>query len=294
MDRDATNAQLVHRALALATEPGRHATAIPGLTVIRRDEAAKVSHLPTSYIMLPVQGRKRTVVGRDEYSYGKFHCFVNGVDIPAESHITTASPDQPFLGLALDLDKTLMAKLAGQATARPAQASVGKSAVMEAPEKVMNAFLRLLELLDDPGEIDIMARMLVREIHHRLLLGPQGGWIRTVCSLNTHNPHVTEAAQWIRENFSSPFNVEEMARAAGMSSSAFYLNFKRLTLYSPLQYQKRLRLYEAQRLMLEENFDVTGAAYAVGYESATQFSREYKKMFGNPPLRDIRHKREGA
>ena len=213
--------------------------------------------------------------------------------MPSESYITVASDEEPFLALSLDLDRSLVAQLAAEIP-HPARTEqgMGKSvAVMEADAKVMAAFLRLTELLDEPEEIPIMAPMLIREILYRLLLGPQGAWLRTICSLGTASNQVAQAVTWLRENYKAPLQVEELAQRVGMSSSSFFRNFKQMTTLSPLQFQKTLRLYEAQRLMLTNEYDVASAAYAVGYESSTQFIREYKRMFGDPPRRDVSRKR---
>lgn len=289
------NGQLKEKILGRASEPGSHPTAISGFNLVRRVQANELRVFYRPFIGLTVQGFKRTIVGRDEYSYGEYHCFVAGVDMPSKSYITVASDEEPFLALSLDLDRSLVAQLAAEIPSQArAESGAGKSvAVMEADAKVMAAFLRLAELLDEPEEIPIMAPMLIREIHYRLLLGPQGAWLRTICSLGTASNQVAQAVTWLRENYKAPLQVEELARKVGMSSSSFFRNFKQMTTLSPLQFQKALRLYEAQRLMLTSEYDVANAAYAVGYESSTQFIREYKRMFGEPPRRDVNRKRAG-
>ncbi|WP_302540769.1 AraC family transcriptional regulator [Bilophila wadsworthia] len=287
------NEQLKEKILSRMAEPGSHPTAISGFNLVRRVQANELRVFYRPFIGLTVQGFKRTIVGKAEYSYGEYHCFVAGVDMPSESYITVASDEEPFLALSLDLDRSLVAQLAAEIP-HPARTEqgMGKSvAVMEADAKVMAAFLRLTELLDEPEEIPIMAPMLIREILYRLLLGPQGAWLRTICSLGTASNQVAQAVTWLRENYKAPLQVEELAQRVGMSSSSFFRNFKQMTTLSPLQFQKTLRLYEAQRLMLTNEYDVASAAYAVGYESSTQFIREYKRMFGDPPRRDVSRKR---
>ena len=246
------NEQLKEKILSRMAEPGSHPTAISGFHLVRRVQANELRVFYRPFIGLTVQGFKRTIVGKDEYSYGEYHCFVAGVDMPSESYITVASDEEPFLALSLDLDRSLVAQLAAEipSSARM-EPGAGKSvAVMEADAKVMAAFLRLAELLDEPEEIPIMAPMLIREIHYRLLLGPQGAWLRTICSLGTASNQVARAVTWLRENYKAPLQVEELAQRVGMSSSSFFRNFKQMTTLSPLQFQKALRLYEAQRLML--------------------------------------------
>ena len=193
--RKQINAHLKEAVMLRAPEPGSHPTAIPGFHFIRRVSTNELRVFYKPFIGLTVQGFKRTIVGKDEYSYGEYHCFVAGVDMPSESYITIASDEEPFLALSLDLDRSLVAQLAAEIPS-PArmEPGAGKSvAVMEADAKVMAAFLRLAELLDEPEEIPIMAPMLIREIHYRLLLGPQGAWLRTICSLGTASNQVAQA-----------------------------------------------------------------------------------------------------
>ena len=177
------NGQLKEKILGRASEPGSHPTAISGFHLVRRVRVNELRVFYRPFIGLTVQGFKRTIVGKDEYSYGEYHCFVAGVDMPSESYITVASDEDPFLALSLDLDRSLVAQLALEIPppARTEQGTGKSVAVMEADVKVMAAFLRLAELLDEPEEIPIMAPMLIREIHYRLLLGPQGAWLRTIC-----------------------------------------------------------------------------------------------------------------
>lgn len=288
------NEQLKEKILDHVFEPGAHPTAIPGFKLVRRVLANDLRVFYKPFIGLTVQGFKRTMVGKDEYSYGEYHCFVAGVDMPSESYITIASDEKPFLALSLDLDRSLVARLASEmpSSGRRTIGAEKSVAVMEADGKVMAAFLRLAELLDEPEDIPVMAPMLIREIHYRLLLGTQGTWLRTICSIGTASNQVARAVTWLRENYKGSLNVEELARKVGMSPSSFFRNFKQMTTLSPLQFQKSLRLYEAQRLMLNNEHDVANAAYAVGYESSTQFIREYKRMFGESPHRDINRKRE--
>ena len=166
-------------------------------------------------------------------------------------------------------------------------------AVMPAEPKVALAFLRLLELLDEPEDIPVMAPLLIREIHHRLLLGPQGDWLVAVCA-GAAGSRVAEAAGWLRANYTSRFSVTELAKNVGMSESAFFRAFRELTTLSPLQFQKTLRLYEARRLLSLRQTNVENAAFAVGYESASQFVRDYKRLFGEPPKRDVMRMRGRA
>ena len=287
--RIAINREIRDKILARMSQAGSHATDIPGFRLVRRESGNELRVFYKPFIGLTVQGSKRTIIGDEEYAYGAYHVFVTGVDMPSESHILNASPRDPFLALSLDLDRTLVAQLAAEALAvQEAGRCAGKSvAIVEADEKLMAAFLRLLDLLDEPSEIPIMAPLLVREIHLRLLLGPQGQWLRSICSLDSPGNQIAKAITWLREHFREPLSVDELAAQTGMSPSTFYRNFKSITTYSPLNFQKSLRLYEAQRLMLADVKSVADASFSVGYESSTQFIREYRRIFGESPKRDI-------
>ena len=268
-------------------------TAIAGFNLYRREHNNSNCMFYRPFIGLTLQGHKHSTIGKKEYAYGKYACVVAGVDAPSQSYITVASEQEPFLAMSISLDRPLVARLAtemhfAQSTPDDLTKSV---AVMEADTKLMNTFLRLLELLDDPEEIPIMAPMLLREIHYRVLLGPQGAWLRSLCAVGSASNQIARAITWLRENFRAPLQIDDLASQVGMSSSSFFRHFKQITTLSPLQFQKTLRLYEAQRLLLGNEFDVANAAYAVGNESPTQFIREYKRMFGEPPHRDVTRRR---
>ena len=274
---------------------GRHATAIPGFQLVRRETAEEHCELYEPLIGLTAQCRKHTLVAGEDYRYGPGHCLIAGVDMPSKTTILSASPEEPFLALALDLDRELVARLSADGGAVAPGIPRG-AAVMPAEAKVIRAFSRLLELLDEPEDIPVMAPLLVREIHHRLLLGPQGGWLRAICAGGAVVNRVAEAVRWIRANYKSPLAVPDLAKSVGMSESSLFRAFRELTGLSPLQFQKTLRLYEARRLIFTRASNVENAAYAVGYASATQFAREYKRLFGEAPKRDAtrRQARAGA
>jgi AraC-like DNA-binding protein len=265
---------------------GRYPTAIEGLTIIRRDEVNQPEncfHKPLVGVI--VQGFKRSIIGSEEYCYGENHCLVAGVDLPSVSYITVASPERPFLGLSLSLDKHLVTQLAAEIppSSRPGNGSYKGISVAEVDPDVLDAFLRLIELNEKPEQIRVLAPMIIREIHYRLLVGPQGERLRMVNTLGTQTNQIARGITWLRDNYKEPLQVDELARKVNMATSTFHRHFREVTTLSPLQFQKRLRLYEAQRLMLAENEDAAVAAVAVGYESPTQFNREYKRLFGAPP-----------
>ena len=238
---------------------------------------------------LIVQGRKESVIGREIFRYGELDCLVNGVDMPSESRILGASPEQPLLAVSLVINRALATELASVAASSfdaPGGRCLGVSVARVEPD-VHDAFARLVDLLDRPEEAALMAPLLVREVLFRVLAGPQGGDLRRLHTVGSHGHQVAEAIIWLRANYMRPLSVDALAARVAMATSTFHRQFKKVTSLSPLQFQKRLRLYEAQRLMLSRNLDANHAGRAVGYESSSQFSREYSRLFGAPPRRDL-------
>ncbi|MEN6438969.1 MAG: AraC family transcriptional regulator [Syntrophobacter sp.] len=270
--------------------PGRYPTAVEGLTIVRRDEVNQPEncfHKPLVGVI--VQGFKRSIIGSEEYRYGENQCLVAGVDLPSVSYITVASPEQPFLGLSLSMDKYLITQLAAEIppSSRTGNGSYKGISIAEVDPDVLDAFLRLAELLEKPEQIPVLAPLIIREIHYRLLVGPQGERLRMVNTLGTQSNQIARSITWLRDNYKEPLQVDELARTVNIATSTFHRHFREVTTLSPLQFQKRLRLYEAQRMMMAENEDAEMAALAVGYESPTQFNREYKRLFGEPPRRHV-------
>ncbi|HVO67872.1 MAG TPA: AraC family transcriptional regulator [Syntrophales bacterium] len=284
------NNLLKEKLLRWMPEPGRYPTAIEGLMISRRHDAKELENcVYRPLVAVVVQGSKRSVIGSEEYRYGENHCLVIGVDIPSANHVIVASPEQPFLAVTLDLDKYLITQMAAEI---PPSSRLGNDAyrgmaVAEVDPDVLDAFLRLVELLEKPEQIPVLAPMIIREIHYRLLIGPQGERLRMVNTLGTQSNQIARIITWLRDNYKQPLQVDELAKKVNMATSTFHRHFRQVTTLSPLQFQKRLRLYEAQRLMLVENEDATIAGLAVGYESPTQFNREYKRQFGEPPHRHV-------
>jgi AraC-like DNA-binding protein len=269
---------------------GDYPTAIEGLTIFRRDEANQPENcFYKPLVGVIVQGFKRSIIGSEEYRYGENHCLVAGVDVPSVNYITAASPEQPFLAVSLNLDKYLTTQLAAEIppSSRPGNGSYKGMAVAAVDPDVLDAFLRLAELLEKPEQIPVLAPMIIREIHYRLLIGPQGERLRMVNTLGTQSNQIAKTITWLRDNYKEPLQVDELAGKVNMATSTFHRHFREVTTLSPLQFQKRLRLYEAQRLMLVENEDAAIVALAVGYEGPTQFNREYKRLFGEPPHRHV-------
>ncbi|MDR1776956.1 MAG: AraC family transcriptional regulator [Desulfovibrio sp.] len=285
-----TRERLKEQILRLLPELGRFPTAIPGLTLSRREDVDEIHNMfYTPVVGVIVQGSKCAIVGEEEYRYGAGYCCIVGVDMPIVNYVTFASPEEPFLSAALSLDRQMVAQLAME-TAAPCPkefCSPKAMSVAKAESKLMDALLRLVELLDEPKAIPVMAPLIIREIHYRLLTGPQGGWLRSVCAMGTKTNQIARAISLLREKYNKPLRVETLADTANMAPSTFHRHFREVTNLSPLQFQKLLRLHEAQRLMLIDRYDVISASHTVGYESATQFIREYKRQFGEPPRRNV-------
>jgi AraC-like DNA-binding protein len=287
----ARNLQLLkEKLLRRLPEPGRYPTAIEGLTITRRNEVNEPENcFYTPTVGMVVQGFKRSMIGNEEYRYGENYCLAVGVDMPSVNTITDASPEKPFLAVALKLNRYFIAQLAAE-TPPPAHSgnmSYRGVALAQVDDGVLDCFLRLVELLDKPEQIPLLAPMIIREIHGRMLLGPQGECLRMFSTLGTQSNQIAQAISWLRANYIEPLMVDDLSQRVNMATSTFNRHFRQVTTLSPLQFQKRLRLYEAQRLMLVSDKDASSAALAVGYESATQFNREYKRMFGEPPHRDV-------
>lgn len=288
---------LREKLLANTTGTGDFETAIDGVRLHRRDELGELENCiykPLATVV--VQGFKRSVIGSDEYRYGEGHCLISGVDMPSANYITDASPEKPFLGMSIYLDRSLIRQLAMEAP--PSVFAEGQNdkgvSVADVEEDVLNAFLRLAELLEKPDHRGVLAPMILREIHFCLLISKQGGFLRQLNTPDSHGSQIAMAVAWLRENYKEPLQVDELARRVNMSTATLHRHFKRVTTLSPLQFQKRLRLHEAQRLMLTESNDANSASLAVGYESPHQFNREYKRLFGLPPFKDVSSKRSAV
>ncbi|WP_153111818.1 AraC family transcriptional regulator [Propionivibrio limicola] len=274
-------------------------TAIPHLSLFRREmPMAPCTCLVEASIVLVVQGEKQMLVGGEAYPYNINRLLITSLDLPANSQIVSASPDQPCLGLVLKLDLRIMAELIAQgglplpaAHANERGVGIGLGAVTPV---LLEAFKRLLDLLDEPDTIPVLAPLIEREIHYRLLKSDQAARLWQIASVGSQGHRVAKAIDWLKTNYTAPLRIEDLAAHVQMSPSSLHQHFRQLTAMSPLQYQKWLRLSEARRLMLNENLDAASAAFEVGYESPSQFSREYTRLFGAPPKRDIGELRDKA
>ncbi|MDF5710526.1 MAG: AraC family transcriptional regulator [Nostoc sp. S4] len=242
------------------------------------------------------QGSKEVLLGCDRYQYDPMHYLLATVELPIVSHILEASKAQPYLSLRLDLDSTLVGSVMVEAGYPSIQRGANVKAIDVSPldAPLLDAVVRLVRLLDSPTEAHVLAPLIKREIIYRLLMGEQGSRLRHIAILGGYTHHIALAVDKLRKDFDQPLRIESIARELGMSVSGFHHHFKSVTAMSPLQFQKQLRLQEARRLMLTENLDASSAAYRVGYDDASHFNREYKRLFGTPPIRDVEQLREAA
>ncbi len=278
-----------------ADQSDRLETAISGLALWRRGEPTQpTSGMYEPSICLTAQGAKRVVLGDDVYVYDAHHFLITSVDLPTVWQIIEASREKPCLGLVLKLDRREISKLMVDSNLPPprAQQSSRGMATGEVTFPLLSAFQRLIDLLAEPKDIPILAPIIQREILYRLLVGDQGARLRQIASAGSQSQQVARAIDWLKGNFTRPLRIDDLASHVNMSPSTFHHHFRTLTAMSPLQYQKWLRLNEARRLMLTEQTDAATAAFNVGYESPSQFSREYARLFGTPPLRDIKSLRQ--
>jgi AraC-like DNA-binding protein len=272
-------------------------TAIPGLSLHRREALTEpMSGMYEPSICLVAQGAKRVLLGDDTYVYDAHHFLLTSVDLPTVVQVIEACREKPFLGLLLKLDQRQISQLMVDSHLPPprAQQSSRGMATGEVTLPLLTAFQRLLDLLPEPQDIPILAPLIQREISYRLLVGDQGVRLRQMASAGSQSHQIARAIDWLKGNFTLPLRIDDLAKRVNMSTSTFHHHFRALTAMSPLQYQKRLRLNEARWLMLTERLDATNAAFQVGYESPSQFSREYSRLFGAPPLRDITSLRQLA
>lgn len=274
---------------------GGHSTEIPELTFWRfSNPTPPTPALQQPAVYVVVQGRKQVTVGDETYVYDPSQYLAVSLELPANGHVVEATPETPYLCLTLQVDPRELAALIVE-TGRPAPQDDhdGRAifvSALDAP--FLDGLLRLVRLLDAPQDIHVVAPLIVRELHYRLLQGKQGERLAEVAIGDGRLRRVAGAVAWIREHFTEPMEVESLAKRVAMSASAFHAHFKAVTAMSPVQYQKHLRLQEARRLLVEETASAEAVAYQVGYASPSQFSREYARLFGEPPRRDAERLRE--
>ncbi len=242
------------------------------------------------------QGSKEVLLGDSRYRYDPGHYLLATVELPVVGQVLEASAERPYLSLRLDLDPALVGSVmveAGHLSSRD-RGDMRALDVSPLDADLLDAVVRLLRLLDSPAEARVLRPLITREIVYRLLMGEQGNRLRHVALLGGQTDRIADAVERLRRDFDQPLRIDSLAQELGMSVSGFHHHFKAVTAMSPLQFQKHLRLQEARRIMLGENLDAASAGYRVGYDDASQFSREYKRLFGQPPVRDVERLRQAA
>ncbi|MBB4634771.1 AraC family transcriptional regulator [Longimicrobium terrae] len=261
-------------------------TPIPGLTTVQALAPGGLVHaVMRPLVCLVLQGTKHVTMGTQAFSFGAGDSMLITADVPTVSQITRATAAAPYLSLVLELDLAVVAELAAQIKAVPA-AGGARVRLQPTDTEVADAALRLMRLLDRPETLPVLQTQMVRELHYWLLAGRHGADIQRLGWPGGHAQRIARAVTVLREEFARPLRIERLAATAGMSPSSFHQHFRAVTSLSPLQFQKHLRLIEARRLMLSEGKSASAAAYTVGYESVPQFTREYGRMFGLPPMRE--------
>ncbi len=284
-------AELVHKIASLMGKEENRITEIPGLSLHRRTSPTPPCR--TTYhpgVIVVAQGSKQASLGCTSFIYDPARFPLTAVDLPIVSWVAEATEKAPCLVLSLRLDMSMVRELLSREEIHVAEApsdSLAMSIGVTTPE-FLNACCRLLDLLDSPQDILFLSGLIQREIIYRVLRGRVGGRLRAVATLGDQSHRTAKAIAWIAANYAKPLHVEELAQIASMGVSTLHHHFRTLTAMSPLQYQKQLRLQSARSLMLNNGLDAASAAFEVGYESATQFNREYSRFFGQPPMRDIR------
>ncbi len=286
--------ELARKIAAHIQAAGDHTTDIPGLTLYRRTAPTPcnaATYEPSLAVF--VQGRKRVTLGGTTYLCDESTFLLTSVDVPVVSQIITASEEVPLLSLLLKLDMAVVREILSlEEFHTPEGSSQGRGiAIGKTTVELLSACSRLMDLLDAPEDIPFLSNTIQREIVYRLLRGPQGERLRAIATLGDQSHRTAKAIAWLRANYAKPLRVEELATVARMGMSTLHHHFRALTAMSPLQYQKQLRLVAARERMLVEGLDAASAAFEVGYESTSQFSREYRRFFGQPPMRDIKTRR---
>lgn len=283
-----------HLAIALrhvSSDTG--ATPIPRVELsLGRYEGGEAPCLYRSMVCFILQGSKQVAINTSLLSYDSSQYLISALDLPLMGQVFGGGPQRPYVGVSLTLDPALLSELA--ATMPPLHESGETSGLSVNPmtDEIRDALLRLLSLLDAPSDIPVLAPIVERELLYRLLQGPQGRSLRQIAQPEGPLDRIRRAVGWIRDHHDQPLRIDTLCEASGMSRASLHRHFSAITGFSPLQYQKQLRLQEARRLLLGGDYNASAVAYAVGYESASQFSREYVRQFGAPPARDVRRIRE--
>ena len=287
---DDLSAELGSLILRHAPVDGDHEPDLPGVTLHRH---SRVRDLPCCLarpsLVIAAQGAKCVEIGGFSYEYNAAHCLVTTLDLPVMSHVTVASPQAPYLCMALALDlRNITRMMAEMGQPHPAAAPLGRAIGVSRLERpLLDAAVRLARLMDAPADVPYLAPMVEREILYRLLSSEHGPRLRQLAARDSGSSRIARAVEWLKEHYQQPLRIDELSQRLNMSVSTLHHQFKSVTSMSPLQYQKQLRLHEARRLLLARRLDVGSIAMHVGYESPSQFNREYSRQCGASPLRDV-------
>jgi AraC-like DNA-binding protein len=284
-------------AAAIGKAMGRSAelsNMVPGLA--RYQNTAPTAPNPCTYepsLLIVPQGKKHVDLGKQSYVFGESTFLLTSIELPIVSRVSIASVEKPYLAFFLKLDMGIVRDVLHTEEVRISAPPVGTRGMVlgEATVKLLTPCLRMVQLLGAPQDVPFFGKLLQREIIYRLLQGPQGDRLRSVATMADQSYLTAKAVTWLRDNFEKTLNVDQLASMAGMSRSTLHHHFRGLTAMSPLQFQKQLRLHTARQKMLTEELDAASAAFEVGYESRSQFNREYKRVFGKPPMRDVQELR---
>lgn len=286
--------ELVERITQILPGDGS-AQPLPGIFIARLSTPQERLHsvLEPSFCVI-AQGSKETFLGQVRYQYDPLHYLLTTMKLPRVSQVMEASKEQPYLSFRMELDPALVSSVMIESGHVPYAEKEDARAVGVSmlDADLLDAVVRLIRLSESPDEIPVLRPLIEREIIYRLLVGEQGTRLRYLATVEGYAPDIAKAVERIRDDFDQPLSIDQLASDLGMSVSGFHHHFKAVTALSPLQYQKQLRLQEARRLMLGEDMDAASAAYQVGYNDASHFSREYKRLFGEPPMRHVQQLRE--
>lgn len=286
------NQELVQLVDQWTREKGTFETSIMGLTLFRAETLTQPnSSMMDASLCMIAQGKKQVILSEEAYTYDSNHFLFTAIDLPVIAQVLEASVERPYLSIVLRLDPYVLAQIMLEAHIPFKDVNTEKKgmAVGVVNSELNDAFIRLIKLLDTPQDIPILSPLIIKEIFYRLLMSPQGDRLKRIVAAGTTGHRIVKAIEWLKINFARPFSIEELASTMGMSASSFHQHFRDITSMSPLQYQKRMRLTEARRLLMTEEYDISSTSMQVGYESLSQFSREYKRFFGVPPSVDIKN-----
>jgi AraC-like DNA-binding protein len=292
----ANRAELVERIAQAVRDDGR-VEPLNGLYLFRASSPTELLHsVYTPAFCVIAQGSKEVFLGEERYQYDPAHYLLTTVELPVVSQIREASKEQPYLSFRLQLDPALVGSVLVEADLPSPRGEGEVKAIDVSPldASLLDAVVRLIRLLESPTDARVLAPPVTREIIYRLLMGAQGARLRHIAILGGDTHRIAKVVDLLRKDFKEPLRIESIAQALGMSISGLYHQFKAVTAMSPLQFQKRLRLQEARRLMLGEHLDAASAGSRVGYDDAAHFNREYKSVFGLPPMRDVERLRQAA